>query len=386
MPHLYTTKPKTFPSEHWKHDRKPVELIRLSTSERPYFVKIRHIHENLFRLSLLVTPIDLILNRHKQLLLDVAKQLDVEILKSNLGNRLKPDIGTEYLWDETGLRSLPWASPEEKVFEIGSGNGAFLCKHAITHPEKRYIGTEINGFTLRKALRKAARARLDNIHFIRNDAQYILRYHVPDKSLQKIYINFPDPWEKKRYQKRRLIQPETLHNFARTLKPGGEVHFTTDHRDYAEHTTQQFSETPYFRLMEKTTDAALPFPTKYENKWRSEGRRIIQLVFLRTEHPLTVSENVDGLFPASFEIATDKTFSSEETFKAENFVWVLKDVYKGTRGDILDTVLSYGRYKWNVLFLKESHRLLYDSHLNRKYLTRKIKAYIETLLEAERRH
>ncbi len=379
MPHLYTTIPSFLPEEHWKHDRDDTKLIRTTIQERTFFIKIKTIHESQWRLSLLTTPIDLILNRHKKILLNVARQLGIEIIKSNLGNPHAPDVGIEYLLDEEKLISFNWHQRGPNVFEIGSGNGSFLTEHAIKNPEKHHFGTEINGFTLKKALRKAARARLENIHFIRNDAQYILNYHVPDSSLDTIFINFPDPWEKKRYLKRRLIHPGTLRNFARVLRSGGEIHFTTDHQDYADFTKQQFSQSPYFQLIRDAKNAQLPFPTKYERKWRSEGRRIIQIVFQRTEHPFQSSLGKDSLVPVSFDIESNSTIFSGGIFKSGEIVVVFKDIYKGATYDVLDTIITHGRFRWDVLMLRKAGRLVFDVGLNKRFLTRKIKGQLESL-------
>lgn len=379
MPHLYTTPPVILPEERWEHDRDPILLLRVPTDERPYFIKLKTIGTDSCRLSLLTTPIDLILTRHKEILLSAARQLNVQILKSNLGHRLKPDMGIHYLLEEKALFDFDWTSRHRSVFEIGSGNGSFLCEHALRNPEMLHFGAEINGFTMKKALRKAARARLKNIFFIRNDAQILLHYLFPNASLDTIFIHFPDPWEKKRYLKRRLINPESLRDFARTLKTGGEVHFTTDHQHYAEFTQRQFAGSPYFQLIEASDNAILPFPTKYERKWRSEGRRIVQFVFQRTALALPPQEGSDSLFPESFEISVNRDFSSEETFQAGKFVCVFKDVYKGPSYDVLDAVLTLGRYRWNIVFLKAPHRLIYDAGLNKRFLPHAIKRALASL-------
>ncbi len=380
MPHLYTTKPVNFPSPRWKHDREPFELIRIVTPERPYFVKIHPLRNGLLRLSLLTTPIDLILTRHKEILLTAAQQLGVHILQSNLGNRLKPDIGLERLLDEKQLYAFDWTIPQPKIFEIGTGNGAFLCEHAFRAPHTLHVGAEINGFTIRKALRKAARAQLTNIFFVRSDARYLLRYHFPPTCFDHIFIHFPDPWEKKRYLKRRLISAESIPNFARVLKPSGSLHFTTDHHDYADYTRQLFSETHLFKLAHEVENATLPFPTKYERKWRAQGRQIVQFVFRRTEHPYPFAKNDDQLFPSSFEIATRLEFSSGDILQSDDFLCVFKDVYKGPSEDLLDTVLTLGQFRWNVLFLKTPSHLIYDDRLNQRYLSHKIKEHLTSLL------
>jgi len=379
MPHLYTTLPASLPEESWKHDQDDIALIRVSLHERPYFIKVQTLPNGQCRLSLLTTPIDLILNHHKRILLTAAQLLGVDIIKSNLGNPFGPDVGTEYLLDEEKLLSLDWRNQGPKVFEIGSGNGVFLTEHAARNPETFHLGTEINGFTLKKALRKAVKARLKNISFIRNDAQYILNYYLPEASLDTIFINFPDPWEKKRHIKRRLINPETLLNFARVLKAGGEVHFATDHLDYADYTRWHFSQFPHFHLVRDAEDAPLPFPTKYERKWRSEGRKITRMTFRRTEHPLPLPAGKDRLIPGSFDIESSRDISSGKIFKTGEIVVIFKDVFKGSSYDVLDTIITLGRYRWDVLLLRKEGRLVFDTSLNRKFLTRKIKEQLETL-------
>jgi tRNA (guanine-N7-)-methyltransferase len=381
MPHLYTTPPVLFPGETWKHDREDITLIQILASGERFYVKVKNIHDSLHRISLLATPIDLIFNHHKRVLQTAAEQIKTQILKSNLGNPWKPDIGLGYLLNEEKLFSFNWDMKRTAVFEIGSGNGSFLCEHALQNPDVIHIGTEINGFILRKSLRKSARAQLRNIYFIRNDARYLLNYHIPETSLEKIFINFPDPWEKTRYLKRRLTQPETLTNFARVLKTGGEVHFTTDHREYADFTRKQFSRSLYFNLLKETENARLPYATKYERKWQTEGRRIIQLIFKRNNRYYLPLEPNDQFFPNSFEIETGADISSGDILKDRDFFVVFKDVYKGSDYDILDTIINYRRYQWDILLLKTHRHLVFDANLNHKYLTKKTRRFLESLFE-----
>ena len=118
--------------------------------------------------------------------------------------------------------------------EIGSGKGTFLVSQAKAQPDDNFLGIEWAGRYYRYAVDRIGRWDMANVRIIRTDAAVFLAESVPDDSVDCFHIYFPDPWHKKRHNKRRLICPANLENLIRCLKTGGQLRLATDHADYFE--------------------------------------------------------------------------------------------------------------------------------------------------------
>jgi tRNA (guanine-N7-)-methyltransferase len=120
----------------------------------------------------------------------------------------------------------------EVWLEIGFGGGEHLAAQAARRPDALMIGCEpfLNGVA--SALRHIDEQGLKNVRLHDDDARAVVAA-LPDASLDRVMILFPDPWHKARHNKRRLIQPEFAAELARVLKPGGRLRFVTDWKDYA---------------------------------------------------------------------------------------------------------------------------------------------------------
>jgi len=158
------------------------------------------------------------------------------------------DLGSELL-DLTELfgREAP------VVLEIGFGNGLSLAEMAETHEELNFFGIEVHKPGVGSCLVQAKKRGLNNIRVSGDDAVLVLNQQIPDGSLERVQIFFPDPWHKKRHHKRRLIQPAFVDVLVRKLKPGGVIHVATDWENYAEHILAVLSVTP---LLENTVASA----------------------------------------------------------------------------------------------------------------------------------
>jgi tRNA (guanine-N7-)-methyltransferase len=120
----------------------------------------------------------------------------------------------------------------EVWLEIGFGSGEHLFWQAKHHPDIGFIGCEpfINGVA--SLLGKIEKAGLTTIRVYDADVRDVLDW-LPQSSIGRVFVLFPDPWPKKRHHKRRLLSPETVAKMARVLKPGGALRFATDNGDYA---------------------------------------------------------------------------------------------------------------------------------------------------------
>ena len=154
--------------------------------------------------------------------------------------------------------------------EIGFGGGEHLAAQAARRPETLMLGAEpfLNGVA--SALRHVDEAGLANVRLHAGDARTLMAA-LPDASLERIVILFPDPWPKTRHHKRRLIQADFVSEAARLLRLGGQLRFATDWADYATWALQRFLGHAALRwLAEAADDWRRPppdhIPTRYELK------------------------------------------------------------------------------------------------------------------------
>ena len=164
--------------------------------------------------------------------------------------------------------------------EIGSGKGQFLVDMAKKYPDKFFIGLERNvtccGFTAKKLVEEEIQNA--KLMFVNAD---ILMDKVKDDSIEAIFLNFSDPWPKKRHHKRRLTAERYLHNYYRVLKNGGRLIIKTDNVELFEFTLENLENSP-FKLVSKTDDYQkideFDSMTEYEQSFREEGTPIHRIV------------------------------------------------------------------------------------------------------------
>lgn len=129
------------------------------------------------------------------------------------------------------------------IFEIGFGMGDVTASIATDNPDKNYIGIEVFLYGFSKLLSRAVNMNLKNLKIMRFDAVQVLENMVKDNSVDGFHIFFPDPWQKERHHKRRLIQPPFADLLASKLKPNGYIYCVTDWQDYANQILDVFSHT-----------------------------------------------------------------------------------------------------------------------------------------------
>ena len=167
--------------------------------------------------------------------------------------------------------------------EIGFGNGDTLAELARRHPEEDFIGAEVHRPGVGRLLNALEAERLTNVRVACEDAVQLCGERLPDACLDAILIYFPDPWPKKRHHKRRLLQPEFAALLAMKLKAGGQLHFATDWRDYAEQALAVLTACPG---LENSAAGYAPRPvarpaTRFEQRGLKLGHEVFDLVFRR---------------------------------------------------------------------------------------------------------
>ncbi len=176
-------------------------------------------------------------------------------------------------------------APRDAWLEVGFGAGEHLLASAARHPEIGFIGCEpfLNGMA--RALADLAGADLDNIRLHRGDAGELID-RLPDASLGRVFIFYPDPWPKRRQRKRRFLSDEMLSRLARAMRPGAELRFASDIDDYCGWVLTRLLRSPDFVwTAERAADWRSPWPhwvrTRYETKAFAEGRRGCYLTAVR---------------------------------------------------------------------------------------------------------
>jgi tRNA (guanine-N7-)-methyltransferase len=183
------------------------------------------------------------------------------------------------------LRTLFSVPVREVWLEIGFGSGEHLLWQAEQNPEIGFIACEpfINGVA---ALLGSVEDRgLKTVHIHDGDARDVLAW-LPEGTIARAFILFPDPWPKKRQVKRRLVSPELVAALARVMAPGGELRFASDDADYAGQALLAVKQSGAFRwLAAKAADWQMrpaDWPeTRYERKALSEGRKPVYLSWQR---------------------------------------------------------------------------------------------------------
>ena len=118
--------------------------------------------------------------------------------------------------------------------DVGSGKGRFLLARAGKCPDTNFLGIDRMLRRIRKVDNRARRADLGNIRLLRAEGYYAVTYLLPEGAVDEMYVFFPDPWPKARHEGNRLFNGRFLDAVWRVLKPGGGLHFATDHAPYFE--------------------------------------------------------------------------------------------------------------------------------------------------------
>jgi tRNA (guanine-N7-)-methyltransferase len=180
------------------------------------------------------------------------------------------------------LFRVPWPLDADALFgrsapfvaEIGFGGGHFLVALAQQHPDWNILGVEHSNFCMDETERKVIRLHLPNVRLIHGDAMAALAYLFAPASLDRLHINFPDPFPKTKHTHRRLLAPFSLALITDRLRPGAQLHIATDVAQYAESIAADLATTPGLRNLHSTawiTSVPGRTVTRYERKAIEKG-------------------------------------------------------------------------------------------------------------------
>ena len=178
------------------------------------------------------------------------------------------------------MRDL-FGRPAPLLAEIGVGSGRFLESLAANHPGSNVLGIERAPQSVARTYRRIHTCGLSNARLIKADAVFVIRNVIPSEELEEVYVNFPDPWPRRKHRQRRLLNQGFLELLASRLKPGGRLLLTTDHPGYFEFVRENARATAlYAEAVGKPPADVLE--TKYALKWANRELEIYHAVFTRT--------------------------------------------------------------------------------------------------------
>jgi tRNA (guanine-N7-)-methyltransferase len=207
--------------------------------------------------------------------------------------KINPDLDLSVHLRDTRQSPESWtsaawfgnAAPLE--LEVGSGKGLFLSRIAVACPDANFVGVEVSRKYARFAAAKLARRRCSNAVLVHGDALAAIRERVPNDSLRAIHIYFPDPWWKKRHQKRRVINEQSVVDFQRALQPGGSLHFWTDVEQYFRTSLELIAEQPRlegpWEVPASPAAHDLDYRTHFERRARLAGLTVFRSEFRKPQ-------------------------------------------------------------------------------------------------------
>lgn len=177
---------------------------------------------------------------------------------------------------DLGAPDAPPAGPLRLVLEIGFGRGEFLIELARAAPDVAHVGVEISWKRVHKQARRLANDTIRNIRLVHGTGEQAIAELFGPDSLEAVWINFSDPWPKKRHHRRRLVQAPLVAAIAQRLAPGGVLHVATDDVAYAEHIDAVLAAEPRlanaFAPDRWRSEVPGRAQTAYEREWRALGR------------------------------------------------------------------------------------------------------------------
>lgn len=167
--------------------------------------------------------------------------------------------------------------------EIGMGKGDFIIQNAIQYPNINFIGIEKYDSVIVRAIQKSNDLQLENLKLIRMDARFIT--NIFEKEIDRIYLNFSDPWPKDRHAKRRLTSPIFLEKYDSIFKNRGHITMKTDNNNLFEYSLESLVHFGY-EIISQTRDLYKEdisdnIPTEYETKFVKLGTKINRLTAIK---------------------------------------------------------------------------------------------------------
>tara|TARA_B100000035_G_scaffold24868_2_gene19545 strand:+ start:35534 stop:36220 length:687 start_codon:yes stop_codon:yes gene_type:complete len=197
----------------------------------------------------------------------------------NFGDELIIPLTNKLIsWD-----SLFPLQKNEVILEIGFGMGDSTADIAFNTPQKNFIGIEVHSPGVGNLINRIKEHDISNLKIIQHDAVEVIEKMIANKSLDGIHIFFPDPWHKKRHNKRRLIKADFLNKLALKLKEKAYIHIATDWEDYADWILDESMQCKNLTLKGNNFHNKPDYRpyTKYERRGVNLGHKVWDIIFLK---------------------------------------------------------------------------------------------------------
>ncbi|NPA51486.1 MAG: tRNA (guanosine(46)-N7)-methyltransferase TrmB [Aquificae bacterium] len=262
--------------------------------------------------------------------------------------------------------SEPLNLPNLEV-EIGFGKGDFLVKLAREYPDKNFLGFEIAEISIKNLLKKAKRENLKNLKCANIDAFWGFQLLLKDNSISHIYINYPDPFPKKRDIKRRITRQESLYIFAKKLKKGSFIELRTDHYPFMKYTIEQAKKLQCFDIRYSKINPDKPI-TRYEEKWSKMEKTLYKVTMEKKKEPISMKirtiEKLKHPFPLNLENIEINPYRIEnKKFKIkDNLNITFHKVWEKEGSFLIEAVLSEGGFvqKFSIIIKKKEDYYIFD--------------------------
>lgn len=173
----------------------------------------------------------------------------------------------------------------QKVYvEYCSGNGQWLCEMAKKHPNILWIGCELKYERVKKIYKRVKTEKITNLIICFGQAEVLTKYYIPKNSLKAVFINFPDPWPKKKHAKHRLFQKPFLEDLKIAMAQGASICLATDDMPYLLQAIDELTLCHFFPSLDSPFYQILPKDYGYsffEDLWTLKGKQNFQTLFLK---------------------------------------------------------------------------------------------------------
>ncbi|HEX9794665.1 MAG TPA: tRNA (guanosine(46)-N7)-methyltransferase TrmB [Planctomycetota bacterium] len=240
--------------------------------------------------------------------------------------------------------------------ELGYGSGEYLAWWAASRPDWNLVGIELPPECTVRASARCAEAGLGNVRLVRGDARYLLRELFPTGSLQHVLMQFPMPWPKGRHAKHRVTRRGLGATLADVLGTGGSFELVTDQEWFASQARALLAEHGTLAVGAVEEGPERPFLTRYERKWRAEGRRTFRLEARQEGAPTPAPRHVldAAMLSLHFDVFPEPELLHAlvgARFAGGGLVGEVKEVFAGSDGWLLK-VLSADENFSQVFFLR----------------------------------
>lgn len=208
----------------------------------------------------------------------------IEYLKTNTKNEFF--LNDEVIEED---KIISFINEKDTYLEIGPGRGQFILSMAAKFPKFNFLVIELDKSIAGTALKKIDEANLTNVRLIAGDF-YKLSKILKKDLFYGVFLNFSDPWPKKRHEKRRLTSPSFLVEYAKILKEGSNIFYKTDNDGFYEYSLEKFNEYKW-EIVYKNEDydsskEEFDALTEFESRYKSEGIKIKRLILKNTKQTL----------------------------------------------------------------------------------------------------